>query len=230
MAKVLLVEDDSDLSTTVVDALRDERYVVESVDNGNDGAQLLKSEDFDVIILDWDLPGRSGVDILREFRARGKTTPIIMLTGRTHIDNKEEGMESGADDYLCKPFEMRELKARLKALLRRASGAASNKICVGDLELDPGKYTITKGGVDLHLAPKDFALLEFFMRNPDQVFSVPTIMSRVWSYDSDASSEGLRSAIRRIRKVIDTGEDPSNSMIENVARIGYRLKTPKARG
>ncbi len=123
---------------------------------------------------------------------------------------------------------MRELKVRLRALLRRASGVSSNKICIGELVLDPGKYTITRGGADLHLAPKDFALLEFFMRNPDQVFSVPTIMSRVWSYDSDASSEGLRTAIRRIRKVIDTGEDPANSMIENVARVGYRLKSPKS--
>ncbi len=228
MAKVLLVEDDRDLSTTVVDALRDERYVVESAENGNDGANLLKLEEFDIIILDWDLPGKSGVEILKEFRATGKTTPIIMLTGRTHINNKEEGMESGADDYLTKPFDMRELKARLRALLRRATGAVGNQICVGDLVLDPGKYKITKGGNDLHLAPKDFALLEFFMRNPDQVFSVPTIMSRVWSYDSDASSEGLRTAIRRIRKVIDTGEDPSDSMIENVARIGYRLKSPKS--
>lgn len=228
MAKVLLVEDDRDLSTTVIDALRDDRYVVESAENGNDGANLLKLEEFDIIILDWDLPGKSGVEILKEFRATGKTTPIIMLTGRTHINNKEEGMESGADDYLTKPFDMRELKARLRALLRRATGTAGNQICVGDLVLDPGKYKITKGGNDLHLAPKDFALLEFFMRNPDQVFSVPTIMSRVWSYDSDASSEGLRTAIRRIRKVIDTGEDPSDSMIENVARIGYRLKSPKS--
>jgi two-component system response regulator QseB len=229
VAKVLLVEDDKDLSTTVVDALRDERYIVEAAMNGDDGSNLLKLEEFDIIILDWDLPGKSGVEILREYRSTGKTTPIIMLTGRAHINNKEEGMESGADDYLTKPFDIRELKARLRALLRRASGNSSNQICVGDLVLDPGKYTITRAGADIHLAPKDFALLEFFMRNPDQVFSVQTIMSRVWSYDSDASSEGLRTAIRRIRKVIDTGEDPSDSMIENVARIGYRLKTPKSK-
>ncbi len=227
MAKVLLVEDDLDLATTVVDALRDERYIVESAANGLDGANLLKLEEFDLIILDWDLPGKSGVEILKEFRATGKTTPIIMLTGKSTISNKAEGLETGADDYLTKPFDLRELKARLRALLRRASGAVGNQICVGDLVLDPAKYKITKAGNDLHLAPKDFALLEFFMRNPDQVFSVPTIMSRVWSYDSDASSEGLRSSIRRIRKVIDTGDDPADSMIENVARIGYRLKTPK---
>jgi DNA-binding response OmpR family regulator len=227
LAKVLLVEDDLDLSTTVVDALRDDRYIVESAANGLDGASLLKLEEYDVIILDWDLPGKSGMEILKEFRGTGKNTPIIMLTGRTTITNKEEGMESGADDYLTKPFDMRELKARLRALLRRASGMIGNQICVGDLVLDPGKYKITKAGADLHLAPKDFALLEFFMRNPDQVFSISTIMSRVWSYDSDASSEGLRTAIRRIRKVIDIADDPANSMIENVARIGYRLKAPK---
>ncbi|HEY9732976.1 MAG TPA: response regulator transcription factor [Drouetiella sp.] len=229
MAKVLLVEDDNDLSTMVADALRDERFIVEAALNGNEGSDLLNLEEFDIIILDWDLPGKSGVELLREFRSTGKNTPIIMLTGRTHINNKEEGMESGADDYLTKPFDIRELKARIRALLRRASGNVSNQIRIGDLVLDPGKYTISRGGNDLHLAPKDFALLEFFMRNPDQVFSVPTIMSRVWSSDSDASSEGLRTAIRRIRKVIDTGDDPSDSMIENVARIGYRLKSPKSK-
>jgi DNA-binding response OmpR family regulator len=227
LAKVLLVEDDLDLATTVVDALRADRYVVESAANGLDGANLLKLEEFDVIILDWDLPGKSGMEILKEFRATGKTTPIIMLTGKATIGHKAEGLETGADDYLTKPFDLRELKARLRALLRRASGAIENTICFGDLVLDPAKYKITKAGNDLHLAPKDFALLEFFMRNPDQVFSVPTIMSRVWSYDSDASSEGLRSSIRRIRKVIDAVDDPADSMIENVARIGYRLKTPK---
>ncbi len=225
MAKILLVEDDIDLATTVVDGLQDERHVVELATNGNDGADLLQLEEFDIIVLDWDLPGKSGVEIAKQFRASGKKTPIIMLTGRTLIDHKEEGIESGADDYLTKPFDIRELKMRIKALLRRASGGTGNQICIADLVLDPTKYKLTKAGNDLHLAPKDFALLEFFMRNPDQVFSVQSIMSRVWSYDSDASSEGLRSAIRRIRKVIDAAEDPAHSMIENVARVGYRLNS-----
>lgn len=225
LAKVLLVEDDLDLATTVADGLRDERHVVELASNGIDGADLLKLEEFDIIILDWDLPGRSGVEIAKQFRASGKKTPIIMLTGRTQMDQKEEGIESGADDYITKPFDIRELKMRIKAILRRTSGVAGNQICIGDLVLDPAKYKLTKAGVDVHLAPKDFALLEFFMRNPDQVFSVAAILSRVWSYDSDASSEGLRSAIRRIRKVVDAAEDPAHSMIENVARVGYRLNS-----
>lgn len=124
MAKVLLVEDDLDLATTVADALRDERHVVELANNGIDGADLLRLEEFDIIILDWDLPGRSGVEIAKQFRASGKKTPIIMLTGRTLMDHKEEGIESGADDYITKPFDIRELKMRIKAILRRESGAA----------------------------------------------------------------------------------------------------------
>jgi DNA-binding response OmpR family regulator len=227
VAKILLVEDDRDLSMMVKAGLEGERHVVETAFDGDEAVHLIKTEDYDVVVLDWQLPELSGIDVLKKIRQMSKPVSVIMLTGRSGIDHKEEGMDTGADDYLTKPFDMRELHARLRALLRRPGGAAGitgNTLMIGDLELDPVKYRLTRGSKDIHLTPKDFALLEFFMRNPDHVFSVQTILSRVWSYESDASPEGLRAAIRRIRKAVDVSDDPNESIIENVARVGYRLR------
>ncbi len=227
MAKILLVEDDHDLSMMVKAGLEGERHVVEVAYDGNEAMHLLKTEDYDVVVLDWQLPELSGIEVLKKLKQMSKPVSVIMLTGKSGIDHKEEGIDTGADDYLTKPFDMRELHARLRALLRRpavATGAPGNTLCAGDLELDPVKYRLTRGGKDIHLTPKDFALLEFFLRNQDHVFSVQTILSRVWSYESDASPEGLRAAIRRIRKAVDTSDDPNESIIENVARVGYRLR------
>ncbi|HEY9785898.1 MAG TPA: response regulator transcription factor [Candidatus Obscuribacterales bacterium] len=227
MPKILLVEDDPDMATTIVDVLVQERHVVETAGDGTTADYMLKTDDFDVIILDWQLPGKSGLDVLKDYRATGKTTPVIMLTGKGGIDAKESGLDCGADDYITKPFEARELLARIRAVLRRAAHVSSNTLSCRDLVLDPVNYKLTKAGKDVHLTPKDFALLEFFMRNPDHVFSVETILARVWSYDSDASPDGLRAAIRRIRKAVDSSDDPTQSIIENVARVGYRLRSAK---
>lgn len=227
MAKILLVEDDQDFSMMVKAGLEGERHVVDCAFDGDEAMHLLKSEEYDLVVLDWQLPKLSGIDVLKKLRQMGKSVSVIMLTGKSAIDHKEEGIDTGADDYLTKPFDMRELHARLRALLRRPGGAAGvtgNCLVAGDLELDPVKYRVTRGGKDVHLTPKDFALLEFFLRNPDHVFSVQTILSRVWSYESDASPEGLRAAIRRIRKAVDITDDPTESIIENVARVGYRLR------
>lgn len=226
MAKILLAEDDLDLCTTLVPALEAERHIIDLAHDGDQAIAMLKTDTYDVIVLDWEMPKKSGLQVLQHFRQTGGTTPIIMLTGKSSVTDKESGLDSGADDYLTKPFEQRELNARIRTLLRRAAGgnAASNMLEYGDLVLDPVKYRLTKSGAELHLAPRDFALLEFFMRNPGHVFSVQSILSRVWSYESEASPDGLRAAIRRIRRVVDTDDDPERSIIENVSRVGYRLR------
>lgn len=223
MAKILLVEDNTDLCETVSDGLSAERHVVESFHDGLDAMNSLKMSDYDVIILDWDLPGMSGIDILKNYRTAGGVTPVIMLTGKGEIEEKEQGLDSGADDYITKPFELRELAARIRSLLRRPRLPHSDVLTYKNIVLDPVKYRITRAGSELRLLPRDFALLEFLMRNPDQVFSVDTLLSRVWHYDSDATAEGLRVAISRIRKVVDE-DDGSGSIIENIARVGYRLR------
>lgn len=224
MAKILLVEDDGDLAKTIADFLGREKHTVEIVHDGLDGAEMLKFNNFDVLVLDWDLPGISGVEILARYRDAGGKAPTIMLTGRQKMDEKEEGLDSGADDYLTKPFSLRELSARIRALLRRPTELVGNVLKVQDITLDPEKHRVTKGDVEIKLTPKDFALLEFFMRHPDELFAVETIVSRVWLQDEEASPDALRVAIRRLRKAFGETGESGDSVIENVARVGYRLK------
>ena len=224
MAKILVVEDDEDFANTIVDGLSLERFTVEHSASGTDCIELLKLAEYDVIVLDWQLPGMTGIEVLKQFRAQGGKTPILMLTGKGEIQDKEKGLDTGADDYLTKPFDMRELVARIRALLRRTTVAPSNTLTVRDVVLDPGKHRVTKGGKEVHLLPRDFALLEFFMRHPGQVFSNDSLLQRVWQTDSDATSDALRSSIRRIRSKLEDGASESDSVIENVPRVGYRLR------
>jgi DNA-binding response OmpR family regulator len=225
----LLVEDNADLAAIVADSLRLERHVVEWVADGQAGLDFLRLAEFELILMDWDLPGISGVEIIKKYRDGGGKAPIIMLTGKSTIDDKEQGFDVGADDYLAKPFDTRELIARVRALLRRQPTTSTNMLCIADVELDPVKFRLTKDGKHAHLTPKDFALLEFFMRHPDEIFSPEQLIARVWDFDSEASTEGLRVAIRRIRKVIDTDDSTEQSLIENIARVGYRLRVPQGK-
>ena len=224
MAKILLVEDDHDLAFTIADFLTRENHTVEAVHDGLEGREMLKFGAFDLLVLDWDLPHLTGVEIMKEYRREGGSAPIIMLTGRDKIEEKEAGFETGADDYLTKPFQLRELAARIKSLLRRPSALVSNILTVRDISLDPEKHRATRSGVEIKLTPKDFALLEFLMRHPDELFSVEAIISRVWKTDEETSPDALRVAIRRLRKALGEGEDSKESVIENVARMGYRIK------
>lgn len=224
MAKILLVEDDEDLAITVSDMLKGERHTVDTMHNGLDASEALKNQAYEVIVLDWDLPGLSGLELLKRFRAGGGGTPVIMLTGKGEIAEKEQGFDSGADDYLTKPFHMKELAARVRSLLRRPSLNNSNILIWGDLTLDPSNFEVSRGGQPLRLLPRDFALLEFLMRHPTQIFSAQALLDGVWNYDSDATPEGLRVAIRRIRKVIDEVDDLDSSLIENISRVGYRMR------
>lgn len=225
MAKVLIVEDDPDLCVALSDSLTDdEHHTVEVTQTGQEFLIAVEASEYDVIILDWDLPDVSGVDLLKKFRSSGGMTPVIMLTGKGNLADKELGLDSGADDYLTKPFHLQELAARIRSLLRRPPVLQSKILRYGELSLDPVEHRISRGGEDLRLSPRDFALLEFFLRHPSQIFSGDALLSRVWNYDSDATLEGLRVAIRRIRKVVDRDDDVNKSMIENVARVGYRLR------
>jgi DNA-binding response OmpR family regulator len=224
LAKILLVEDDEDLAVTVSDMLNDERHTVDTAHNGLDAMELLQNQTYEVIILDWNLPGMTGIEILKKFRAAGGGTPVIMLTGKGEIAEKEQGLDSGADDYLTKPFDLKELAARVRSLLRRPKLASSNVLTWGDLVLDPSKFEISRSGQQLRLLPRDFALLEFLMRHPTQIFSAQALLDGVWKYDSDATPESLRVAIRRIRKVIDERDDLDTSLIENISRVGYRMR------
>lgn len=225
MAKILFVEDDTDLADMVLEWLKFEHHAVEWVAEGGAGAERLKFGKYDVIVLDWALPGVSGLDICKQYRSEGGTTPIIMLTGMTTVSNKETGLDSGADDYLTKPFSVKELAARIRALLRRQTSAPSNMLKIKNLTLDPGKHNVKRNGTEIHLLPKEFALLEFFMRHPDEVFSSDALLQRVWHFDSEATSEAVRTCLKRLRRKIDDSDDESASLIQTVPRIGYKMRS-----
>jgi len=225
MAKILLVEDDTDLATMIAEWLSFEHHSVEVVHTGRDGMDRLRLCQYDCIILDWSLPEMTGLDICKNYRSNKGTAPIIMLTGKGSISEKEAGLDSGADDYLTKPFNMKELSARLRALIRRSAGGTSNILKVGELTVDPGKYRVIKNGKEIQLLPREFALLEFFMRHPDEVFSGDALLQRVWHSESDATSEAIRTCIKRLRQKLDADADDDNSIIQTIPRVGYRLRT-----
>jgi DNA-binding response OmpR family regulator len=221
MAKILVVDDDVDLANSVADLLNMEHHTVETVYTGSEGQDRLRLYSYDAVVLDWDLPGVKGVDILKDIRNQGNMTPVLMLTGKTTILDKETGLDSGADDYLTKPFNVREFAARMRALLRRASGQTSNILKVRDIELDPITFKVKKLGVEVILVRREFALLEFFMRHPNQVFSAEALLDRVWKSESDSSPEALRTCLTRLRKKIES--DADHPLIRTMHGIGYRL-------
>lgn len=221
MAKILVVEDDPEFRDMIEDWLSHEHYTVDCVSTGDDGRQRVLYYEYDLIVLDWDLPGVKGVDICKEYRDKGGATPILMLTGKSSISEKEMGLDAGADDYLTKPFHVKELSARVRALLRRGSGLTSNVLKIGNLTLEPVNFRVTKGGVELELQRKEFLLLEFLMRNPNRVFSPEALLERVWSGESDATVDAIRTCVMRIRKKIDS--EGQESIIKTVHGVGYKL-------
>ncbi|HEY9777490.1 MAG TPA: response regulator transcription factor [Planktothrix sp.] len=224
MPRILIIEDDRDVAGLVLDWLKTENYSVEIAYDGEEGTEYLKQKDYDLLILDWSLPGKTGMEICQEYRARQGKAPVLMLTGRGSVADKEAGLDSGADDYLTKPFSMRELSARVRALLRRPPVPVSHLLEVGSLAMDPIKHTVTRNGKPITLLKRDFELLEFLMRHPGEIFSTDALLSRVWEYDQEASADAVRTAVKRLRKKLDESEDETSSVIENVRRVGYRLK------
>ncbi|HEY9869618.1 MAG TPA: response regulator transcription factor [Candidatus Obscuribacterales bacterium] len=226
MAKILIVEDDKQLCGLLVDWLTGEGHTPDVVYKGTDGAERLRFYKYDLVILDWALPDLAGPDLCRQYRSRGGQTPILMLTGKREVEDKEIGLDAGADDYLTKPFHMKELSARLRALLRRAPAVSATVLTAGDLTLDPKSRKVLLNGQEVSLQPREFALLEFLMRHPNQPFSSEALLDRVWSSESDASPDTVRIHIMRLRNKIDV--PGKESMIRTLHRVGYMLAPPQS--
>jgi two-component system OmpR family response regulator len=224
MAKILLVEDDSSAAQFVTSWLTAERHIVEVARDGADGLEFMLMTEFDVILLDWDLPSMSGHDVLKQFRAKGYTTPVIMLTAKSDIDSKEAGLDTGADDYLTKPFALMELSARIRVQLRKSNKQAQNKLVSGDIVVIPDQLRVTRAGREIDLLPKEFSLFEFFLRNPDRVFSAEAIMQRVWQSETDATTDAFRSCLKRLRQKIALPNE-EKPIIETVHGAGYRFNS-----
>lgn len=221
MAKILVAEDEKALRDVVVDYLSAQNYNVDQVEDGKEALERLKFYSYDMVVLDWNMPLMEGIDVCKAFRSSGGSTPILMLTGKREVDDKEAGLDAGADDYLTKPFHMKELGARVRALLRRPSAVVAQELRAKDISLDPVTHQVCKDGKPLDVKPKEFALLEFLLRHPKQVFSAEALIERIWPTESEASSGTIKTYVNRLRSKIDTeGQD---SLITTVHGIGYRL-------
>lgn len=222
--KILLVEDDQQLTEALVEILTDKQnYTVEAVADGEKGWNLMEANSYDLIILDIMLPKLDGLTLCQRFRRKNKSTPVLMLTARDFSSDRVAGLDSGADDYVVKPFDLPELLARIRALLRRGNVNLSPILTWGDLHLDPDNCQVTYKSQLLHLTPKEYSLLELFLNNKGRLVSRDTIIDRLWSYDNSPSEETLKVHIKALRKKLKVVGAPKD-LVETVYGMGYRLK------
>ena len=222
--RILLVEDNRRMNNAIRLSLVDDGYAVDIAFTGPDGQYLAEITPYDVIILDIMLPEKDGLAVCRDLRNQRINTPILMLTARDTIDDRVAGLDSGADDYLVKPFAMQELLARIRALLRRESDDKSGQLQFGDLVLDPATHFVRRGDQPVELTTREYSLLEYFMRNPNRLITREMAENHIWSYDLQTYSNVVDVYIRRLRRKID---DPFEvKLFETVRGAGYRLRVP----
>ena len=223
--RTLLVEDNRRLNLSLKTSLIEEGYAVDAAFDGAEGLDLAGYTPYDVIILDVMLPGMNGLEVCRTLRRQGLKTPILLLTARDAVEDRVQGLDSGADDYLVKPFAMSELLARLRALLRREGSSKSGLLQVGDLVIDPATHFVERNGQDIRLTAREYTLLEYFMRHPNQLITREMVENHLWNYDFESISNVVDVYVRRLRRKID---DPfeGSKMLETVRGAGYRLRAP----
>lgn len=222
--RVLVVEDDPVLGEAVVEVLRDASYATDLAADGDTADELLSVNDYDLVLLDWNLPGTSGIDLLAEWRSQGKQQPILMLTGNIEVQHRIDGLDSGADDYLTKPFSFEELLARVRSLLRRRAVPLRAELQAADLAMDRASHRVTVAGEVVSLSPKEFALLEYLLVRKGDVVSRTEISEHVWDEHFDPMSNTIDVILHRLRKKL--GPASSGERIETVKGVGYRLCDP----
>jgi len=220
--KVLIIEDEKKIASLIRKGLEAQGFVVDVCLQGDDGYALATSRPYDALILDIMLPGRDGLSILRNIRERKIPLPVILLTARAELNERLEGLNLGADDYLTKPFFVEELIARLHAVTRRATGAQQSILEVGDLAMNLLTREVTRAGAPIELAPREFNLLEHLMRSPGRVLTRVQICEQVWDYHFDPGTNLVEVYIQRLRKKVDAGA--AVKLIETIRGVGYRIK------
>jgi two-component system, OmpR family, response regulator MprA len=219
--KILVVDDERAVRESLRRALALEGYDVDLAADGEEALERLRQSEPDALILDVLMPGIDGLEVSRRLRRSGSKVPILMLTARDAVENRVEGLDAGADDYVTKPFALEELLARVRALLRRTTGG-EEVLRFGDLELDPSARQVTRGGEPIELTRTEFALLELFMLNPRQVLTRSMIFERVWGYDFGYASNSLDVYIGYLRRKTESGDKPR--LIQTVRGVGYALR------
>ena len=227
MARVLIIEDEEKMARMLARVLREEGYVVETAGDGRAGLSRALDDSFDLLIVDWMLPERSGVQIVRGLRAAEVSTPVLMLTARGQVEDRVEGLDAGADDYLPKPFALPEFLARVRALTRRGprgteDGAGPAAIRVGDVALDPVRHEVRRGDDRIDLTAKEFALLAALMQRPGRVFSRSVLLDTVWGVPGEVSTSVVELYVSYLRKKLDRDGEPSR--IRMVRGVGYTFE------
>ena len=220
--RILVVEDEARMASLVKRGLEEEGYAVDIAGNGEDGVWLGTENPYDAVVLDVLLPDIDGFEVCRRLRAAERWPPILMLTARDAVPDRVRGLDAGADDYLTKPFSYSELLARLRALLRRGSHERPAALTVGDLTLDPATRDILRGDQPVDLTPKEFSLLEYFMRHPGEVLTRTQILEHVWDFAFDGDSNVIEVYVRYLREKVD--RPFGRQSLETVRGVGYRLR------
>lgn len=221
--RVLLVEDEHRLASVIKKGLEEEGFAVDAAYDGEEGRFMAENEDYDLIILDVMLPKTDGIEVCKELRHKNIKTPILMLTARSTLEDKVAGLDSGADDYLTKPFAFLELRSRIQALLRRSRQEAVPVIKLSDLELDPIRHKVTRASRLVELTPKEFAVLEFLLRHKDEVITRTMITEHVWDYNFEGMSNVVDVFMAALRRKIDKAA--AVKLIHTVHGVGYKAST-----
>ena len=219
--RLLIIEDDPEVSRSLKTNLKSEGFTTDTASDGDKGLKMAKIDDYSLIIMDLNLPGKNGDEICREIRNAGKTTPILMLTVNSEVNSKVQLLECGADDYLTKPFALKELLARVRALLRRPKAIMPSILKVDSLTLDQNRQTVTRAGKKISLTTTEFKILEYLMRNQGQVISRGTIIEDVWGESADMFSNAIETHIANIRRKI--GKNKAWELIQTISGRGYKI-------
>lgn len=220
--RILVIEDEKRLSDVLRKGLSEEGYIVDVAQDGDEGYRMAIDTEYDLIILDWRLPKRTGVDLLRELRSEGCAIPVLMLTARIEIADRVEGLDAGADDYLTKPFAFEELLARVRALLRRERRETSATLEIDDLVVDPATHAVKRGGVSISLSTREYALLEYFLRNRNRVLSRTVIAEHVWDFPYATTTNVIDVYVKYLRDKLDVGS--RRPLIHTIRGTGYIMR------
>lgn len=220
--RILLVEDDTKLATVLRKGLREHGFVPEVARDGGGGLRMALATEYDAILLDVMLPGRSGFEVLRELRARKRSTPVLVLSARSAVEERVRGLDLGADDYLSKPFDFGEMLARIRAITRRPPVEALTVLQAADLQLDPSRRLVSRGDRTVELTSREFSLLEYLMRRKGIVVTRRMILDHVWDMDYDGGSNLVEVYINYLRRKVDQGFEPK--LIRTVRGVGYVLR------
>ncbi len=223
--RILVVEDEESLAEALVEVLEDETYAVDLAADGTTADELAAINDYDLVVLDWTIPAPTGIELLRMWRDQGMEFPVLMLTARKDVGARVDGLDTGADDYLTKPFSFRELLARVRSLLRRREKRLQI-LSAGDVELERASRRVTVGGRPLELSPKEFGILEYLLSRADETVSRTELSEHVWDESFEAMSNTIDVLIYRLRKKIDGGRE--GKLLHTVKGVGYVLRSRRA--